>query len=360
MDMGETMSMVWTPDRPGGWIFHCHLTIHVAKLPKTSDENAFEFAPMHEHGEPDQHVESGMNGMMLGITVSGKEKAPDTRSAVRRLRLFVQSDSTPNDTLRHFGYVLQRGAEPAKDSLENPGPVLVLTRGEPTSIEVVNRSTEPAAVHWHGIELESYYDGAVGWGGTNGHLAPAIRPGSTFEARMTPKRAGTFMYHTHFNELDQQLGGLVGALVVLEPGEKWDPARDVVILVSDGKPLSPVINGSTAPATKDLRVGTTYRLRVADIAVFQQHLWVRVTRDSSLLSWRAVAKDGFTLPPSQATTRPSEARVASGETADFEFTPDAPGEITLEIATPIGNSLVRPLRLQVHSTMRFRVAARAP
>jgi manganese oxidase len=216
-------------------------------------------------------------------------------------------------------------------------------------------------VHWHGIELESYYDGAVGWGGTPGRLAPAIRPGSSFEARMTPKRAGTFMYHTHFNEVDQQLGGLVGALVVLEPGETWDPTRDLVILVSDGKSgRDPVINGSNAPATRDLKVGTTYRLRIADIAVFQPDLWVRVTRDSSLVSWRAVAKDGFTLPASQATTRPSAARVASGETADFELTPDAPGELTLEIATPATNPFVTPLRLQVRGTLRLRVVARAP
>jgi FtsP/CotA-like multicopper oxidase with cupredoxin domain len=177
---------------------------------------------------------------------------------------------------------------------------------------------------------------------------------------MTPKRAGTFMYHTHFNELAQQFVGLVGALVVLEPGETWDPTRDLVILVSDGASGGPVINGSSVPATKDLRVGTTYRLRIADIAVFQQHLWVRVMRDSSLLSWRAVAKDGFSLPASQATTRPSTARVASGETADFELTPDAPGELTLEIGTPVPNPYVTPFRLQVHGTMHLRVAARAP
>ena len=83
-------------------------------------------------------------------------------------------------------------------------------------------------------------------------------------------------------------------------------------------------------------------------------------RDSSLVSWRAVAKDGFSLPASRATTRPSTARVASGETADFELTPDAPGELTLEIGTPVPNPYVTPFRLQVHGTMHLRVAARAP
>jgi FtsP/CotA-like multicopper oxidase with cupredoxin domain len=56
--------------------------------------------------------------------------------------------------------------------------VLVLTRGEPTAIEVVNRSGEPTAVHWHGIELESYYDGVAGWSGTPGRTAPRFDPAS--------------------------------------------------------------------------------------------------------------------------------------------------------------------------------------
>jgi hypothetical protein len=59
-----------------------------------------------------------------------------------------------------------------------------------------------------------------------------------------------------------------------------------------------------------------------------------LVRDSSLVTWRAIAKDGFTLPAAQATTRPSIARVASGETADFEFIPDAPGDVRLEIGVP--------------------------
>jgi manganese oxidase len=357
--IGETMSMVWSPDRTGGWIFHCHLTIHVAKMPTTADHDAIDFPSESAHGDHDTHVVTGMNGMVLGITVSGKSAPPRPWNPARRLRLFVQSDSTPNDTLRRFGYALQRAAELRADSLEHPGPLLVLTRGEPTSIEVVNRTKEPAAVHWHGIELESYYDGAVGWGEMNGRRSPAIKPGTTFEARMTPTRAGTFMYHTHFDELRTQLGGLVGAMVVLEPGERYDRARDFVFLISDGRKGGLAINGSSEPVTKELTVGTTYRLRIADIAVFRHSLWVRVRRDSSLVSWRAVAKDGFTLPASQARVGPSAARVTSGETADFELTPDKPGELTLEIGMPAPTpaSLQDPLaNLQVQGTVRFRVS----
>jgi FtsP/CotA-like multicopper oxidase with cupredoxin domain len=354
--IGEAISMVWTPDRPGGWIFHCHLTIHVAKMPTTADPKSIDFPSESAHGDHDTHVVTGMNGMVLGITVSGKDAATRPWNPARRLRLFVQSDSTPDDTLRRFGYALQRTAEPRADSLEHPGPLLVLTRGEPTSIEVVNRTKEPTAVHWHGIELESYYDGAVGWGEMAGKRSPAIRPGSRFEARMTPPRAGTFMYHTHFDELRTQLGGLVGPIVVLEPGERWDPARDLVLLISDGRSGGMAINGSSGPVTKELNVGTTYRLRIANIAVFRHSMWVRVRRDSSLVSWRAVAKDGFALPTSQARVGASAARITSGETADFELTPDTPGELTLEIGMPTPGSLDPLANLQVQGTVRFRVS----
>jgi FtsP/CotA-like multicopper oxidase with cupredoxin domain len=230
---------------------------------------------------------------------------------------------------------------------------LVLTRGQPTSIEVVNRTPEPTAVHWHGIELESYYDGAVGWSGQPGKTAPAIPPGGRFEVHITPKRAGTFMYHTHFDEMRQQYGGLVGPLIVTESGESWNPTRDFVFVISDGRRGSVVINGADTPPTKDLVAGRTYRLRIADIAIYRQNLRAQVRRDSALVEWRPVAKDGFTLPANQAVVRRAVAQVASGETADFELTPDRAGEYILEIGVPAGAT-----GIQVQGAVRLHVSDR--
>ena len=342
--------LTWSPDRTGDWVFHCHLASHVTKLPHVDRPNEIDYPDLHDHGDPDHHALTGMNGLVLGITVGGAEQRTTAWRPAKRLRLFVQSDSAPTDSIRRWGYVLQRGGEPRRDSIESPGPVLLLTRGEPTSIEVVNRTQEPTSVHWHGIELESYYDGIAGWSGRTGQIAPAIRPESTFEVHITPKRAGTFMYHTHFNDMRQQYGGLVGPLIVLEPGEKWDAERELLVVVSDGPHASLRVNGTVAPAPRDLRVGTTYRIRLADIAIYQQNLLVRVVRDSSVLTWRAVAKDGFTLPPQQATVQPSNTRVASGETADFELTPDAPGDVLLEID--------RPGNFRFHAAMVLHVLPR--
>ncbi len=342
----NTASIVWSPERAGGWLFHCHLTSHVAKTPRIGRREEVEY-PAHHQADPDRHAFTGMNGLILGITVSGHAALPAARRPVRRLRLFVQSDSGPGDRERRFGYVLQRGVEPRRDSVEYPGPVLVLTRGEPTSIEVINRSDEPTTVHWHGIELESYYDGVAGWSGTASRLAPAIRPGHSFEVLITPRRAGTFMYHTHFDDLRQQYGGLVGSLLVVEPGEEWHPEHDLVFLLSDGVPQRMFINGALEPQARDLKVGTTYRLRIANIAVYRLASSVRLVRDSALLEWRAIAKDGFTLPPSQATVRPSVAGLLPGETADFEFTPDKPGDVLLVVGPP---------NRAPEATVRLRVA----
>jgi manganese oxidase len=216
---------------------------------------------------------------------------------------------------------------------------------------VVNHSTEPTTVHWHGIEVDdSYYDGAAGWSGDAARRAPAIRPGTSFEVHLTPRRAGTFIYHTHFNEMRQQFGGLAGPLVVLEPGEHWDPSHDLLFFISDAPHGRAVMNGLASPAPTQLELGSVYRIRVANIASDRGTLLVRVVQDSTVTSWRPVAKDGFALPASQATARPSIARVGTGETADFEFTPATAGELRLEIgvAKPSGG-------IQVESAVGLRV-----
>ncbi len=85
---------------------------------------------------------------------------------------------------------------------------------------------EATSVHWHGIALrESYYDGGAGMGMpmAGGHMPPAIEPGQTFVARFVPPDAGTFTYHSHMDDGWQLAGRLVGPLIVLPPGQRFDP-----------------------------------------------------------------------------------------------------------------------------------------
>ena len=150
-----------------------------------------------------------------------------------------------------YGYLLQEGvAAPAADSISIPGPWLVLRQNEPVEITVVNRIGEHTAVHWHGMELESFYDGIAGWSGAGNRIAPMIAPRDSFIVRFTPPRAGTFIYHAHINDVVQIARGLYGALLVVPPDYREVPGTDHVAIVAfgrlGGKPAL-LVNGSLTP-----------------------------------------------------------------------------------------------------------------
>src|SRR5262249_35846920 len=206
-----------------------------------------------------------------------------------------------------------------------PGPPIVLTRGEPVEIAVENRLKQSTSVHWHGIELESYYDGVPGWTGEGRRLTPPIQPGETFVARFTPPRAGTFMYHTHLNDYVQLSTGLYGALIVLEPGQRFNADLDKIFVLSRGgtdddkDPF--LINGESLAVTPvELQVGQRYRFRFVHITPAGA-LRVTLADSAHVETWRAIAKDGATLPPAQALRHGAEFTIAPGETYDFEFEP---------------------------------------
>src|SRR5712691_6216610 len=75
------------------------------------------------------------------------------------------------------------------------------------------------------------------------------------------------------------IGPTPGTRCSREPGEKWDPEHDLIFLLSDGVRQRMFVNGSLMPPLKELEVGKTYRLLIADIAVFRLSLPVRLIRD---------------------------------------------------------------------------------
>ena len=231
--------------------------------------------------------------------------------------------------------MLQRGARPpAADSVEVPGSVLVLTRGQPTDIVIVNRLKEPTAIHWHGIELESYSDGVAGWSGAGNRLAPSVMPGDSFVARLTLPRAGTFIYHTHLNDIEQLTSGLYGGIVVLEPGQRFDSRRDHVFVTGwDGDTRPPklphlMINGDSVPGPMRLAAGVSHRFRIINISPGGL-IRYSIVRDTSPVKWKQLAKDGADLPPGQVRMTPAVRQIGVGEAYDFEFTPE-PGKYRMK------------------------------
>ncbi|HEV8365724.1 MAG TPA: multicopper oxidase domain-containing protein [Gemmatimonadaceae bacterium] len=345
---GRTFSLTWTPTRAGNWLFHCHDNVHIARV-RPLDGSVT---------TPDHHVENHalemMSGPVIGFQVTSREARTQVSEsgARRQLRLVARVDSGGSDREPSYGYTLEdKGKNAPLSRPYLPGPTIVLKRDEPVSITVVNELPEPTAVHWHGIELDSYFDGVAGFSGSSGRISPAIAPRDSFAARFTPPRSGTFIYHTHVDEVRQQRAGLSGALLIVDDPATYDPATDLVMLVTVPRALAQnavvLLNGTSTPDTLEMKVGSRYRLRWINVHTFRPSMIMKVMRDSSLMTWRPLAKDGMPLPTDQSTQRPSAVQMGNGETYDFEFQPSVAEDIRIEVTAANGTVLVRrPIRVR--------------
>jgi FtsP/CotA-like multicopper oxidase with cupredoxin domain len=338
---GQTFSLTWKPTRAGNWLFHCHDALHIVRqryldgrLVMRSDHAGM------DHGDT-------MAGPVVGITV--RPKGGEVREAEpaqrRRLRLVARVDQNGTDDEPAYGFTLEENGKTNPSAPPYlPGPTIVLKKGEPVAIDVENRLPESTSVHWHGIELESYYDGVPGFAGNGTQLAPAIEPGKTFEARFTPPRSGTFIYHTHLEEMRQQQAGLTGALLIVDSPASYDPATDWVMLVTSPRRIADDnvvwLNGTSTPAARTMRVGLRYRLRFINMHTSRPNMIMRIQRGDTVQTWRALAKDGLDLPSEQAVAGQAQVQMGNGETYDFEFTPTEPGDLRVAVSGGQGVLLV--------------------
>jgi FtsP/CotA-like multicopper oxidase with cupredoxin domain len=222
----------------------------------------------------------------------------------------------------------------------------------------VNRLSEGTAIHWHGMELDSYYDGVHGWSGVGARVTPIIEPGGTFVVRFTPPRTGTFIYHTHLHDNRQLPSGLYGALLVVDPGaagEAYDPATDHVFVIGggsfvlggvNGAAATPLLNGERQPRVV-WKAGTRHRVRLINITTDDIFTVALLTTDGPV-TWRPLTKDGAPLPPHRCAPGPARQTIAVGETYDFEVeTPPGRRTLWLEVTTTGGR-----WQVQGHITVR--------
>jgi FtsP/CotA-like multicopper oxidase with cupredoxin domain len=324
MKPGGTFRMEWTPTRAGNWIFHCHFLDHIVPAIERDEEER-----AHDLHDVEQHAQDAMAGLVLGMTVTDAGEGSSEADVHRKLRLVAVEERREDGRLLR-GFALQDGAGAPAATPSIPGPPLLLTRGETTEIAVENRLSEPTTIHWHGLELESVYDGVAGWSRTGSRIAPLVGAGDSFSVRIRPPRAGTFIYHTHMDETDQLAQGMAGPFLVLEPGQVFDPERDRVFLIGgeqDGEyPVS--INGLPSPPPALFEAGTEYRLRFVHITRGGD-IDLALVRGDEPLRWRALAKDGADLPPALRVESAAQLHSNAGETFDFLWTPEEPGDATL-------------------------------
>ena len=91
------------------------------------------------------------------------------------------------------------------------------------------------------------------------------------------------------------------------PGAGLQRRRPVVQLRSTVHRSADPSERAGDPAPIELRAGTTYRFRLINILT-ETGLGVALLKGEEPVAWRAVAKDGADLPPSQATGRPARLR----------------------------------------------------
>jgi len=338
--VGHVFDMTWTPEREGNWLFHCHMVAHMQPLEAAEAKGGGNEAA-HEHA-------AGMGGLILGITVLPGSGVAKTERALVRTPHKVQLVISDNpEKIPLYQVEVNDLAAPAAGNAKGVngkkkaallGPPIVLIRGEAAEIEVKNESAHETSIHWHGMELESYYDGVPGWTGSGQQITPSVEAGGTFVARMTPPRAGTFIYHTHAHDATQLVNGLYGPLIVLEPGQTYDPEHDKTFVFGLAKygplPTMLLINGTPEPYPARLKTGISYRFRMINITDNESEMHVRLVGNDTRRQWKVIAKDGADLPPVQCKSSPAELLISVGETYDVEYKAEQAGDVDLQIWLP--------------------------
>jgi manganese oxidase len=344
----STLSMSWVPERAGNWLFHCHFQLHLSQPRPLELPPALTSPGVRQGGAHDSHANhamTGMSGLVMAIAVAerrGARTVVERHVAQRKLRLLAIQDPGFPDSVPSMRFVIEENGV-RTDAGPGFSPPLNLKRGEPVSITVVNQTDSATAVHWHGMELESYFDGVAGLSGTAAKLAPMIAPRDSFEARFSSPRAGTFIYHSHADEPRTHRAGMLGAMIVRE-GSSLPVADEQTFFLKAARARGPVpidVNGQANPDTVTIRAGRTTRLRFIALTLVNPSAAVVVTSrtdsamllsaDSMIVPMRLVAKDGADLPESARRMVPTRQVISMGETYDFELSPQRPGRLRLEV-----------------------------
>ncbi len=168
-----------------------------------------------------------------------------------------------------------------------PGPTIQVYPGDYISIRVINQLPEATSIHWHGLNVSNVMDGVP-----EVEPSPRIEPGHYFDYHFHINNPpGTHMYHSHVNVAKQDMLGLLGGFVILDPHE-INVNKDYLLLMQEWSlsglqkgekvktgqyHLNPfamefnmfTINGKSFPSTTPMAIeyGDIVRLRLGAIQI---------------------------------------------------------------------------------------------
>jgi hypothetical protein len=174
--------------------------------------------------------------------------------------------------------------------------------------------------------------------GVGGLTQRAIPPGETFKYEFTLWQHGTFMYHSHHDEMTQMALGLTG-MIVIHPREPKGPPvdRDFVYLLSEWKIVPGTmrpdpnemtdfnvlsLNGKVFPGTAPMIIkrGDRVRIRIGNLSAMDHH-----SIHFHGHSWWITETDGGVIPES-ARWPEVTVLVPVGSTRTVEWLANNPGD----------------------------------
>lgn len=227
----------------------------------------------------------------------------------------------------------------------SPGPTILCYPNEHVCIRVYNRLPQPTSIHWHGLDVPNNMDGVPAV-----EPSPKIDPGCFFDYRFKiTNPPGTHMYHSHFHTIYQDLIGLEGGFIILDPNKKVD--KDFYIMlggltVENIKPFHLekgtyninvfsmdenffTMNGRCFPFTTPMWInkGDTVRIRFGNIGLNNHPIHLHGHQ------FYITASDGNPIRKENWLTK-STILISSGSTWDIEFYANNPGYWPLHCHIP--------------------------
>jgi manganese oxidase len=212
------------------------------------------------------------------------------------------------------------------------GPTIEAVEGDRVRIYVTNNLPENTSIHWHGLLVPSGMDGVAGLSQKN------IGPGETYKYEFKLRQHGTYMYHSHSDDMVQIALGMMGMFIIhprTPTGPKAD--RDFVLMSSEWRidvgtrrpvPIEMTdfniltFNGRSFPGTAPLvaKYGDRVRIRFGNLSPMEHH-----PIHLHGFYWKITEMDGLQVPET-AQQPGSTVLVAVGQTRTVEFIADNPGD----------------------------------
>jgi manganese oxidase len=212
------------------------------------------------------------------------------------------------------------------------GPTIEAVEGDQVRIYVTNRLPENTSIHWHGLLVPSGMDGV------GGLSQKTIEPGETYKYEFKLRQHGTYMYHSHCDDMTQIALGMMG-MFIIHPRTPTGPRadRDFALMASEWRidvgtmrpnPIEMTdfnvftFNGRSFPGTAPLvaKYGDRVRIRFGNLSPMEHH-----PIHLHGYYWKITEMDGLQVP--DAAQQPGNTvLVAVGQTRTVEFIADNPGD----------------------------------